>query len=188
MVAIGATAGGYYVVASHDGGKTFDATHLLDTPDILTGIEIARSKPGVVYATSVSTSGGASKFFASTNFGAPGSWTTTTLAVSNSTQPRILAIDPADEKKVYLRLLNGPSDGMSVTADGGQTFQTVLPIPGPVFLVPPRRGRRPLRGTRDGKLYTRPAGAPASMAGGPPRTCAAWGSAPGRRASTAAGT
>src|SRR5258707_6171101 len=64
VLAIVATARGSYLVASHDGGKTFDAPHLYDTADLLTGIEIARSKPGVAYATSVSTSGGAAKFLA----------------------------------------------------------------------------------------------------------------------------
>src|SRR5229473_2315585 len=46
VVANIAVSSGSYIIASHDGGKTFDATHLYDTPDILTGIEIARSTPG----------------------------------------------------------------------------------------------------------------------------------------------
>src|SRR5213082_4046666 len=61
-----------------------------------------------------------STFLASTNSGAAGSWTPTPLEVSRQTQPRILAIDPADEKTVYLRLLSGPSDSISVTTNGGQ--------------------------------------------------------------------
>jgi hypothetical protein len=79
--------------------------------------------------------------------------------VGGGTQPRILAIDPADEKKVYLRLLTGPSDAMSVTPDGGQTFQTVLTISGQFssFL---RAGDGAIyAGTMDGKLYVRSAGA-----------------------------
>jgi hypothetical protein len=162
VLAAVATSTGYYILASHDGGNTFAATHLYDTPDIITGIEIARSKPGVVYATTVSTNG-VSNFIASTNSGA--AWTVTPLNVSNSTQPRILAIDPADEKKVYLRLLNGPSDAMSMTADGGQTFQPLLSIPGQFssFL---RAGDGAIyAGTRDGKLYVKPAGATTFDAG-----------------------
>ena len=157
VLAIVVTARGSYLVGSHDGGKTFDPPHLYDTADLLTGIEIARSKPGVAYATSVSTSGGAAKFLASTDSGLH--WTSTTLQVGGGTQPRILAIDPADEKKVYLRLLTGPSDAMSVTADGGQTFQTVLTISGQFssFL---RAGDGAIyAGTMDGKLYVRAAGA-----------------------------
>ncbi len=159
VVAIVATARGTYLVASHDGGKTFDATHLYDTPDILTGIEIARSTPGVVYATSVPQAGGTAKFLASTSSGAPGTWTPTDLQIPAGTQPRILAVDPADAKKVYLRLLTGPSDAMAVTIDGGQTFQTVLTIKGQFssFL---RAGDGAIyAGTMDGKLYVQAAGA-----------------------------
>src|SRR3989442_680203 len=100
VVAEIAVSTGSYIIASHDGGKTFDAPHLYDTPDLLTGIEIARSKAGVVYATSVpSNSGGTAKFLASTNSGAVGTWTATELRIPPGTQPRILAVDPLDEKK-----------------------------------------------------------------------------------------
>jgi hypothetical protein len=162
IVVFASAGGGSYIVASHDGGKTFDAPHLYDTADLLTGIETARSKPGVIYATAVSTtSGGPAKFLASTAFGAPGSWTETTLSVGGGTQPRILAVDPADEKKVYLRLHTGPSDAMAITADSGQTFQTVLTINGQFssFL---RAGDGTLyAGQLEGNLYIRPPGASA---------------------------
>src|SRR5439155_22377992 len=52
------TSTGSYMVASHDGGRTFDAPDLYETQQILTGVEIARSKPGVAYATSFSSSSG----------------------------------------------------------------------------------------------------------------------------------
>lgn len=145
-----------YIVASHDGGKTFNDPHLYNTPDQLTGVEIARSKPSVAYATSVSGSGARATFAASVDSGA--TWTETTLLVPAGTQPRILAVDPVDEKKVYLRYLNGPSDAMAITSNAGQTFQTVLIINGQFssFL---RAGDGAIyAGTQDGKLYVRPAG------------------------------
>jgi MYXO-CTERM domain-containing protein len=165
VLAIVYTVAGSYIVASHDGGSTFDAPRLYDTTttshDLLTGIEIARSKPGVVYATTESTAGGIGKFLASANSG--GTWTEYPLdgvpGVTAATQPRILAIDPTDEKKVYLRLLAGITDAMAVTPDGGQSFQVILNIPGQFssFL---RAGDGALyAGTLDGKLYVRPAGA-----------------------------
>src|SRR5438270_4225986 len=50
VLAIIAVATGSYIVASHDGGKTFDPTPLKDaSPDLLTGIEIARTDPTVMY-------------------------------------------------------------------------------------------------------------------------------------------
>jgi len=147
-----------HIVASHDGGKTFDAPHLYETPDLLTGVEIARSKPGVVYATSVSTSGGPAKFLASTDSGV--NWTETTLTIPAATEPRLLAVDPVDEKTVYIRIQGGTTDEIRVTVDAGQTFQTALPpITGKLssFL---RAGDGALyAGTRTGKLYVQPAGA-----------------------------
>jgi len=156
-----------YIVASHDGGKTFDARHLYDTPDQLTGVEIARSRPSAAYATSVSGSGARATFIASADSGA--TWTETLLPVAAGTQPRILAVDPVDEKKVYLRLLNGASDTMAVTPDAGKTFQTVLTIPGQFssFL---RAGDGTLyAGQLEGNLYVRPPGATAFVKQSAPR-------------------
>jgi photosystem II stability/assembly factor-like uncharacterized protein len=147
-----------YIVASHDGGKAFDLPHLYDTPDLLTGVEIARSKAGVVYATSVSTSGGPARFLASNDSGT--TWVATTLQIASGTEPRILAVDPADEKKVYLRLLSGAlSDAIAMTPDGGQTFQTVLPPINGQLSAFLRAGDGAIyAGTRAGKLYVQPAG------------------------------
>jgi hypothetical protein len=159
VVANIAISSGTYMIASRDGGKTFDATHLYDTNDILTGIEIARSTPGVVYATSVPQSAGTAKFLVSTNSGAPGSWTAIDLQIPAGTQPRILAVDPTDAKKVYLRLLTGVTDAISATSDGGNTFQPLLSIRGQFssFLI---AGDGAIyAGTMDGKLYVRPASA-----------------------------
>jgi len=152
---------GNYIVASHDGGSTFDAPHLYDTPnptDLLTGIEIARSKRGVFYATLESTSGGQAQFLASTDFGS--TWTATPLPIDTATEPRIMAVDPEDEKKVYLRVISGAlSDGIMFTADGGLTFTKILSIDG-LFSSFLRAGDGAIYGgTRAGKLYVRKAGA-----------------------------
>jgi MYXO-CTERM domain-containing protein len=147
-----------YIVASHDGGRTFDAPHLFETADLLTGVEIARSRPGLVYATSISLSGGDAKFLTSPDRGA--SWTATTVPIPPQTEPRILGIDPVDEKKVYLRVMAAVSDSILVTGDSGQSFQTILPpigVPLSSFL---RAGDGTLfAGTRTGKLYVQPPGA-----------------------------
>jgi hypothetical protein len=146
-----------YIVASHDGGKTFDAPHLYETPDLLTGVELARSKHGVVYATSVSPSGGPARFLASTDSGV--TWTATTLPIQASTEPRLLQVDPADEKKVYVRIVGALTDEIWVTADGGQTFQTILPPTGGQLSSFLRATDGSLyAGTRAGKLYVQPAG------------------------------
>src|SRR5437764_1838552 len=82
------TSSGSYIVASHDGGKTFDAPHLYETGEILTGVEIARSKPGVAYATSFSSASGT--FVASADHFTTCS-TPRTVPLDPATHPRILA-------------------------------------------------------------------------------------------------
>jgi uncharacterized protein (TIGR03382 family) len=147
-----------YIVASHDGGKTFDAPHLYETRDLLTGVEMARSTPGVAYATTVSISGGAAHFLASADRGAH--WTTLPLAIPSGTEPRILAVDPEDDQTVYLRLVTSLSDSILMTANGGQSFQTILPPIGTSLSSFLRAGDGALyAGTRTGKLYVQPAGA-----------------------------
>src|SRR3954451_13647044 len=80
-----ADSAGYYMLASHDGGATFDPGRIYDTPDVLTGVEAARSPSNVIYASSVSTSGTA-KLIQSTQSGAPGTWTERTIPASAGTQ------------------------------------------------------------------------------------------------------
>ena len=157
VLAIITNSGGSYIVASHDGGTTFDAAHLYDTKDLLTGIEIARSKPGVVYATTVSTSGTGGTFLASSNSGA--SWTVSTLPLSPGVQPRILGIDPVNASKVYLRMLSGATDAMALTSDGGQTFKTILSINGQFSSFLRAGDGTVYGGTMDGKLYAQAPGA-----------------------------
>ncbi len=157
VLAVVVLPGASYIVASHDGGKTFDAPHLYDTPDLLTGVEIARSNPAVVYATSNSPSGGAAKFLASANSGA--TWTPTDMAIDPATTPRILAVDPANEKIVYVRVVGAISDAIWKSVDGGQTFTTMLPPVGgqlSSFLL--ANDGAIYAGTRGGKLYVQPAG------------------------------
>ncbi len=146
-----------FLLASSDGGKTFDPTHLYETADLLTGVEIASSKPGVVYATTISLSGGPARFLASPDRGA--TWTSTTLPTPAATEPRILAIDPADEKKVYLRVSGATSDSILMTDDGGQSFGTILPPIGTALSSFLRAGDGTLyAGTRTGQLYVQPPG------------------------------
>ena len=69
VLAIVATLQGTLLVASHDGGATFAET-LYATSDALTGIEAARSTPGVLYATQVSVDGSTSTLLRSGDRGA----------------------------------------------------------------------------------------------------------------------
>jgi hypothetical protein len=147
-----------YLLASHDGGKTFDPEHLYETPDLLTGVEIARAKAGTVYLTSISLTGGPARFLVSPDRGA--TWTATTIPLPSATEPRILTVDPSDEKKVYLRVIDAVSDSMMMTDDSGQSFRTILPPIGTALSAFLLAGDGTLyAGTRTGKLYVQAPGA-----------------------------
>jgi hypothetical protein len=156
VLAIAYVSDGSYIVASHDGGKTFDSARLYSTPDLLKGIEISKTTPGVAYATQVSATGSSPALLKSTDRG--GHWTSITLPASGQTEPRILAIDPEDAKTVYLRLFNGTTDSIVITRDGGQTFEPPFSVPG-AFTAFLRAGDGALyAGMIDGTLYARPPG------------------------------
>ena len=99
---------------------------------MLTGVEIAQAKAGVVYLTSISLSGGPARFLVSPDRGV--TWTGTTIPLPSKTEPRILTVDRADEKKVYLRVVDAVSDSMMMTDDSGQSFRTISLPSGPSSL------------------------------------------------------
>jgi hypothetical protein len=161
VLAILATINGTSIVISHDGGRSFGSPSY-STPDLLTGIESSRSTPGVVYATAIHTTGSTTSvpvLLRSSDYGAH--WSApVTIPAPNGTQPRILAVDPADANTVYLRLLSGATDSIGIATDG-QNVQTVLTIPG-AFTSFLRAGDGTLyAGQLVGNLYVRPPGASA---------------------------
>jgi hypothetical protein len=159
---VGVAPMGGYIVASHDGGNTFDASHLYDTTtDLLTGIESSRSQPSTVYATSVSSGGGDAKLLRSTSSGAKDTWTARSIPGGTGTQPRIMAIDPADADTVYIRLVGGTSDAVLITTDGGQKFEAPFTIRGQLTSFLRATDGTLYAGTINGDLYVRPRGATA---------------------------
>ena len=154
-LAILATINGTNIVASHDGGKTFEAP-LYSTADLLTGIESSRSAPGVVYATAIHATGSTTSdavLLRSADFGAH--WSApATIPAPNGTQPSILAVDPANANIVYLRLLSGTSDSIGITTDG-QNVQTVLTVSGTFTSFLRASDGTLYAGQVDGSLYVR---------------------------------
>ena len=157
VLAIVAVANGSYIVASHDGGKSFDPAHLYDTADLLTGVEIARSDPAVMYATSVQTSGNGSALLQSTDSGR--TWTPHDLHTASGTQPRIMAVDPVDKGTIYLRELTGVTDAIAIATNGGEDVRTVLSINGSFTSFVRATDGALYAGTSGGQLHVRPAGA-----------------------------
>src|SRR5207248_5452586 len=152
---------------SVDGGRTYTGP-VYRTPNgnRLTGVEIARSDPNVIYATGLqddSTTPVSAFLLESVDRGV--TWSAPQiLDVPSGTEVRIAAVDPADANKVYLRLLGvaAGTDGIALTSNGGQTLSPppVFTIPGPTtfstFLV--AADGTLFAGTTSSDLYAAPEG------------------------------
>ncbi len=132
---------------------------LYQTDNLLTAIEISRSTPGVMYATSISLTGSGSNLLKSTNSG--GTWTSTVIPTDSQTQPLILAIDPEDSDTVYLRIVGAITDSIVITTDGGQNFQTPITIDDQFSSFLRATDGTLYAGTLSGNLYVLPPGATA---------------------------
>ena len=160
-VTVPPTGSGSSLWASHDGGKTFDTPALYSSNVLITGVEIAKSAPAVIYATLSGPS--LAKLLRSADSGK--TWATYDLPTlppppgqpgAITPQPRLLAIDPDEATVAYLRLSGPPYDAIAIASNGGQIVDVALTISG-VFSAFARTGDKSLyAGTRDGNLYVRP--------------------------------
>jgi hypothetical protein len=123
VLAIGFVAGdggvAYTVFASSDGGATFDTVIYRGAPgELVLGAEIARVDPATVYL-SLATPAGAPVVARSHDGGA--SWQKVDLSGAlGAGQIRIVAVDPVDADKLYLRFI-GATDETLVIVEGGGT-------------------------------------------------------------------
>ena len=85
VLAVVIDASGYYVVASHDGGKTFVDPPLYMSTGLITGLELSRSSPGVMYLTSINGSGSGATLSRSDDHGAH--WTPWPMSIPGGTEP-----------------------------------------------------------------------------------------------------
>jgi len=123
------SSGNDSIVASHDGGKTFDSPAIYGpTSDVLTGVEIAKSNSSVLYSTSVASVGSNPLLHVSQDRGA--NWTATTIPEPAGTEPLIMAIDPQDPTVVYLRVVGAQTDSIVIARGSGASFETALGITG----------------------------------------------------------
>jgi hypothetical protein len=125
----------YTLVASRDGGATFDATlFTAASGDTLTGIEVARADARVFYLTGTTGPTFRPEVWRSGDAGA--AWTPLELgAPADASDVRLVAIDPADPDKVFLRLgtLAGEDLVVVENAGAGATTRTPLHLEGGVL-------------------------------------------------------
>ena len=128
VVAIGNNPSGSGLYGSHDGGLTFGAAIYAPTTAVLVSVEIA-STPGVIYVTQVDNTGN-SYLLKTADGGAH--WTRQQLSVPSGNEARIMAVDPVDPNKVYLRPLSfgAGTDAIGIATDGGRTLTTAITLSG----------------------------------------------------------
>jgi MYXO-CTERM domain-containing protein len=116
----------YAVYGSHDGGLTFDVM-LYDSGvrNEIDGIEIARSDPHTMYATTQLLATGAPALAHSNDDGAH--WQSVDLlATLGAGSVRIVAVDPGDAQRVLLLFKGTSQQKLALTRDGGKTVTVSL--------------------------------------------------------------
>jgi hypothetical protein len=125
----------YTAVESSDGGSTFgELRYTAAAGDHITGVEISRSDPQTVYLTLTSGTAYAPKVAVTTNGGT--SWTLHDLTTSLPTGTysiRLVAIDPSNPQKLFLRIGSPSGQALAVSQDGGASASTPLTFPGGAF-------------------------------------------------------
>jgi hypothetical protein len=133
-VAVPVSDGGvvYQVIESSDGGTTFGPIrYTAASGDNITGVEIARAAPQTVYVAMNSGAAFAPKLARTTNGG--GSWQAEDLSAklpTKTTLIRIVAVDPQNADRVYLRTHSTAGDTFSVAVAGAGTagFTVTTPV------------------------------------------------------------
>jgi len=130
VLAAGLTSGPagavYSVLESMDGGATFAGTLYTGAPgDLVTGLEIAASDPKTI-ALALSAGAAAAPTLARSGDGGA-TWQLADLtAALGSAQVRIVAIDPVDADRVWLRALGAGGDALALATRGGATVAVPL--------------------------------------------------------------
>ena len=118
------------VLASHDGGAHFDETLFRADPGaMITGVESARSAPDTIHVTlqGAPPDGGRPPPVLARTEDRGGTWTTTDLTAALSAgTPRLVAVDPAEPRKVFLLWSDVDGQALVVTTDGGPNAHEVL--------------------------------------------------------------
>jgi len=134
-----------HLYASADGGATFGAAiYSAPASGVLAGVEIARSDPMTVYlavytTTQTTVEGGVVYIYhpslvRSADGGA--TWATTNLEpMLGQVRALIMAVDPADARKIYLRIEDDRKnqESVAISNDAGATFASPVAVPGGVL-------------------------------------------------------
>jgi len=125
------------IFESHTGGLTFAPVPLYSAPPnaFITGVEVARSQPATYYATMFISQPTYRPFvLRSDDQGV--TWVSNELTASiGADQLLLMAVDPQDATKSYLRLIDGlGSEALALATDGGAQASVSLSLDAGAFL------------------------------------------------------
>jgi len=135
-MATGADGGiGYQVYESSDAGATFSTLrYTAASGDIITGVEIARAMPAAIYLTMISGATRIPKLGKSTDGGATWQLRDLTAALGATVRSfSLLAVDPVNAARVYLRVADAAGERLAITDDAGATATAPLMLPAGVM-------------------------------------------------------
>lgn len=141
VTSTGVSIGNFHVEAfrTADNGKTWASLGPALDKDILAEtIDTAPSNPKRLYVSGETGQGKDRKGVLATSEDMGVTWTRAEVDLMGDQQLFIAAVDPVDEKRVYLRTV-GSLDRLLVTKDAGKTFESVLQVTRPLtgFAVSP---------------------------------------------------
>jgi hypothetical protein len=118
----------FKVVESSDAGTTFGPIrYTAAAGDDLTGIEISRSTPSTLYLTMISGPTYIPKLGRSIDGGASWQIHDLTAALGADVRSvRLIAVDPQNADRIFLRVGSSSGDGLAISEDGGVTAHTPL--------------------------------------------------------------
>src|SRR5581483_3242875 len=155
VVAIGVdpTGAGSSLLASHDGGTSFDAPLTTQKASLFSSVELSAS--GILYTTVLAP--GLAQLWRSDDSGQTwAKYDLPNLPNGIAPQARIIAIDPEDASTAYLRLIGPPYDAVAIATGGGQAFQIALTVSDSALSAFARGTDKTLyAGAPDGRLFVR---------------------------------
>ena len=130
VLALGVTgSGASEVVASTNGGSSFDtAIYTAPMGAGLTGVEIARANPKILYVAMFQTPGIHPALVRSDDGGAHWNPPIDLEPMLGTASFRIIAIDPTNADRLFVRALAGFTNVLGISDDGGRTFATPVTL------------------------------------------------------------